>query len=204
MTVELLGFGAKSARYGRLILILLAAAALVVADDDDDRRKRVKELNELSERLNRYATDATQTPERRFLHERITGLLDRSRKEIDNGYRFGRLTSAIDDLLDASIQIENALEDGPSKTDTQERAARELEDTYFDLIRGEHFAKQSGDRSANDYVRVARKLYQHARASYEQELYARARDLGEAAREVVDGLESLAQVEVRVPTPPKL
>lgn len=178
--------------------------ALVAFADDDDREKRVEELNELSERLNRYATDSIQTPERRFLHERITELLVRSRDEINSGYTFGRLTAAIDDLLDASNQIEDAFEDGPGKSDTQERAARELEDTYFDLKRAEHFAKQSGDPFANDYVKAGRELYQQARATYEQEQYAQSRDLAEAAREIVDGLESLAQAAVRVPTPPRL
>lgn len=90
------------------------------------------------------------------------------------------------------------------RTDTQERAARELEDTYFDLNQGEYFAKQVGVRQAGRYVKTGRKLYQRARAAYEQEEFAKARDLGEAAREVVAALESLAQAAVRIPSPPKL
>ena len=201
--MELLTSSQRVRQVARLCLAALTMVALTVADEDD-RKKRVEELNELSERLNRYSTDEVQTPERRFLSERVTELLTRCREEIGNDYRFGRLTAAADDLLDASEQIEDAFAEAPRRSDTRERAARELEDTYFDLIRGEHFAQQSGDRYAKDYVKAARRIYQQARASYEQEQYAQARDLGEAAREIVDGLESLAQAAVRVPTPPKL
>lgn len=182
----------------------LLLGAMAIAQSDERRDRQIKELNESSSRLNRYATNAVSTPEREFIHERVTELLNRARKSVDDRYLFGRLIAAIDDFLDASEQIQDAVEDGPSREDTQERAARELENTYFDLIQGEHFARQSGDPHADEYVRISRRLYQNARAAYEQEEYAKARDLGEAAREVVAGLESLAQAAVRVPTPPRL
>lgn len=187
---------------GILAGLLLTAPAL--AQSDDRRDRQMKDLNEASSRLNRYATNAVSTPEREFLHERITELLDRARKSINDNYLFGRLIAATDDFLDASEQIQDALDDGPSREDTQERAARELEDTYFDLMQGEHFARQSGDDHADEYIGISRRLYQNARAAYEQEAFAKARDFGEAAREVVAGLENLAQAAVRVPTPPRL
>jgi hypothetical protein len=176
-----------------------------MAGEDDARDKRVKKLNELSGLLNRHATDPVKTPEREFLHERIAELVDRARKlSADDGYVFGRLTDAADDFLDASGEIEEAAGDESGEEDTQERAARNLEETYFDLQQGEYFAKQSGDLHADEYVRICRRLYQTARAAYEREQYARSRDLAEAAREVVGGLEGLAQAAVRIPTPPKL
>ena len=186
------------------ILTLLLLVATVFAWADDRRDKQIRQLDELSSRLNRYATGGASSKEREFIHERVVGLLNRARQSVDDRYLFGRLRSAIDDFLDASEQIEDAMEDGPSRDDTQERAARELEDTYFDLMQGEHFARQSRDRQSKDYIRVGRRLYQLARVAYEQEEYAKARDLGEAAREIVSGLENLAQAAVRIPTPPKL
>ena len=186
----------------RLLIGLLAG--LTVFAWAEDREKQVEELNELSSRFNRYTTNPVKTEEREFIHQRVEELLRRARASVDQDYVFGRLTAAIDDFLDASGQIEDALEDGPSREDTQERAARELEDTYFDLMQGEHFARQSGDPHASDYISAGRKLYQSARAAYEQEAYAKARDLAEAAREIVAGLESLAQAAVRIPTPPRL
>jgi hypothetical protein len=71
-------------------------------------------------------------------------------------------------------------------------------------MQGEHFARQSGDPYAKKYIATGRKLYQSARVAYEQKAYAKARDLAEAAREIVAGLEGLAQATVRIPTPPKL
>ena len=187
---------------GVVLGLLLGAAAL--AQSDERRDRQIKELNEASSRLNSYATTAVSTPDREFIHERVTELLNRARKSVDDNYLFGRLIAAMDDFLDASEQIQDAVEDGPSREDTQERAARELENTYFDLMQGEHFARQSGDPHADEYVRISRRLYQNARVAYEGEEYAKARDLAEAAREVVAGLESLAQAAVRVPTPPRL
>jgi len=185
-----------------LALLILCSAAPGLGDDERDRQ--VRRLNELSSRLNRYATSAATSAEREFIHERVQELLIRARESVEDEYYFGRLAEAIDDFLDASEQIEDAIEDGPSREDTQERAARELEDTYFDLMQGEHFARQSGDPHAMEYIANGRRLYQKARLAYEQEEYARARDLAEAAREIVAGLESLAQAAVRVPTPPRL
>ena len=186
------------------LLVLLVALSAGAVYAGDDRDERLETLDDLSSRLNRYSTDDLKTRERDFLHERVTDLLRSARGAIDDEYRFGRLAAAIDDFLDASEQIEDAYEEEPKRSDTRMRAARELEDTYFDLKQGEYFAAQTGERAANDYVKTGRRLYQAARAAYEEQAYARARDLGEAAREVVAGLESLAQAAVRIPTPPKL
>lgn len=184
-----------------LVLLLTFGVPGVAGDDRDDR---IRELNDLSKRLNRYATDGVNTEERTFLHERVVELLARMRTSIDQEYVFGRLAGAVDDLLDASDQIEEAVTGESRSSDTRIRAAHELEDTYFDLKQGEYFARQSGDQYASAYVKVGRRLYQKARAAYEEEQFAAARDLGEAAREVVAGLENLAQAAVRIPTPPKL
>jgi hypothetical protein len=186
------------------LLVAFCLLSVGLAEADDRRDKQVKKLDKLSARLNRYATGSVSTPEREFLHERVTELLNRTRKSTEDDYIFGRLTSAIDNLLDASDEIEEAFEDKPGDEDTQQRAARKLEDTYFDLKQGDHFADQSGDSHAAQYIRTGRRLYQAARAAYEQKQYAKSRHLAEAARELVAGLESLAQAAVRIPTPPKL
>lgn len=187
-----------------ILLIAAAVFGCALAGADDRREKQIKELNQYSSRLNKAATSSATSEEREFLHERVSELLNRARKSTDDRYLFGRLLAAADDFLDASDQIEEAIEGSPRNSDTQERAARELENTYFDLMQGEHFARQSGDPRSKEYIRTGRRLYQSARAAYEKEAYARARDLGEAAREIVAGLESLAQAAVRIPTPPKL
>lgn len=192
-----------SLNWSACVVLGLLLGVTAQAQSEERRDRRIKDLDEASSRLNLYAAGTVST-EREFIHERVAELLNRARKSIDDNYLFGRLTAAADDFLDASEQIQDAAVDGPSREDTQERAARELENTYFDLMQGEHFARQSGDPHADEYIGISRRLYQNARAAYEQEEYAKARDFGEAAREVVAGLESLAQAAVRVPTPPRL
>lgn len=195
----------------RLVLLLLLALVAVplAADDKKSREERLlkeklEDLNDLSARLNRYAMHEIDTPEREFVHERVGELLRRARKE-PPGYVYERLEDAIEDLLDASDDIGDAFTEKPDKDDdTRERAARDLEQTYFDLQQGRYFAKQSGDSSANDYVRVGKRLYQLARNAYEAGEYAKSRDFASAARELVETLESLAHIAVRIPEPPRL
>jgi hypothetical protein len=116
----------------------------------------------------------------------------------------------MDDLLDASDELRGARRprdnddsDGDEDKD-RERTARELEQTYFRVAQGDYFARQSRDAHGNDYVRTAQRLYQQARAAYDAREYRRARHLADAAQEVIEGLENLAQAAVRIPEPPKL
>jgi len=198
--------GVLAALCGLLILPALAA----------DRKKRsaeekkLEELDELTKRLTRLAADAGLAPEQLFLHDRIGELLQRARETPGDSYLFGRLDEAIDDLLDASGGLRAARrprdngDDDDDEDKARERTARELEQTYFRVTQGEYFARQSRDSHGGDYVNTAQRLYQQARAAYDAREYRRARHLADAAREIIGGLENLAQAAVRVPEPPKL
>jgi hypothetical protein len=172
--------------------------------------KKLEELDDLTRRLNRLAADAGLVDEQRFLHDRIGELLQTAREAPGDSYLFGRLDDAIDDLLDASDELrdarrprDNGDDDGDEDKD-RERTARELEQTYFRVTQGDYFARQSRDAHGNDFVRTAQRLYQQARAAYDAREYRRARHLADAAQEVIEGLENLAQAAVRIPEPPKL
>jgi hypothetical protein len=172
--------------------------------------KKLEELDDLTRRLNRLAADAGLVDEQRFLHDRIGELLQAARETPGDSYLFGRLDAAIDDLLDASDELRDARrprnndDDDGDKDKDRERTAHELEQTYFRVTQGEYFARQSRDAHGNDYVRTAQRLYQQARAAYDAREYGRARHLADAAQEVIEGLENLAQAAVRIPEPPKL
>ena len=189
---------------------------LIVPALGADRKKRsaeekkLEELDDLTRRLNRQAADAGLVDEQRFLHDRIGELLQTAREAPGDSYLFGRLDDAIDDLLDASDELRDARrprdnddDDGDEDKD-RERTARELEQTYFRVTQGDYFARQSRDAHGNDFVRTAQRLYQQARAAYDAREYRRARHLADAAQEVIEGLENLAQAAVRIPEPPKL
>lgn len=170
--------------------------------------KKLEELDGLSKRLNRLASDSNLAREQRFLHDRIGELMKRAREVPADSYMFGRLEEAIDDFLDASDELRDARRarngDDDDGDRARERTARELEQTYFRVQQGDYFARQSRDPQGRDYVGTAQRLYQQARAAYDAQQYRRSRHLADAAREVIEGLENLAQAVVRIPEPPKL
>ena len=143
-------------------------------------------------------------------HDRISELLGRAREAPAGSYLFDRLHSAIDDLLDASRELQRIREpdedeEGEDReSDAQRETARDLERTYFRVQQGEYFGEQSGEPDAGDYVRLAQRLYQQGRSAYDKGRYWRARRYADAAREVIDGLEGLAQAAVRIPELPRL
>lgn len=199
----------------RTIVFLLAALLASFATAADRKKKspeqeKLEDLNDLSRRYNKLASDAGLSEEQQFIHERVAELMDRAREAPAKSYIFDRLESAIDDLLDGSEDIRKVREPDEDEAkedrerDAQSRTARWLERAYFRVKQGDYFGEQSGDPQARDYVRVAGRLYQHGRQAYDGGRFWRARRYADAAREVIDGLESLAQAAVPVPEPPKL
>jgi hypothetical protein len=194
-------------------LLLLVGVATNLSAQGNERRSRREEqrkeenLRENVERLSRLTSVPNLVQENRFLHDQASSLLERSRQAPAGSYLLDRLESAIDDLLDASEHIRESAQDRPVRNaDPEEnrRIARDLERTYFRITQGDYFARQSQESNAGEYVLTARRLYQQARASYDAADYRRARLLGQAAHEVISGLESLAQAAVPVPEPPRL
>ena len=193
---------------GILAALLLLAMGAGPPSPADKRKqtaeeKKTEDLTKLSSRL-RKLNGGPHTSEQRFLHERASKLLERAGQAPAGSYLFDRLESAIDDLLDASELIaESATNRTDRDEDAREKTARDLERTYFRLAQGDYFAGQSREPSPQEYIQVARRLYQMARNAYDTTEYWRARRLAEAAREVIGGLEDLAQSVVRIPEPLK-
>ncbi len=189
---------------------LLSSAPLLADEKKSDEQEKVEDLNELTDRLNRLASRPDLSEEQLFLHARVSELLDRARQAPAGSYLFDRLDSAIDDLLDASGRLQRIktpdedVEREDRESEAQRRTARDLERTYFRVQQGEYFGEQSGDPKAGEYVRLAQRLYQQGRSAYDGGTYWRARQLADAAREVIDGLEGLAQAAVRIPELPRL
>jgi hypothetical protein len=140
--------------------------------------------------------------------------LDRSRRAAAGSYLLDRLESAMDDLLDAGEEILESRLDLREQQGNRDRrqnpdearrdTVRQLERGYFRIQQGDYFARQSQESDAQEYVLVARRLYQLARAAYDAADYVGARRLSEASERTIDALESLAQAAVPVPEPPRL
>jgi hypothetical protein len=185
-------------------------AAFSPADDKSDEEEKIEDLNEQTDRFNRLASEPDLSEEQLFLHARASELLDRARQAPAGSYLFDRLDSAIDDLLDASSRLQRIKtpddddeEEEDREPEAQRRTARDLERTYFRVQQGEYFGGQSGDPKAGEYVRLAQRLYQQGRSAYDSGKYWRARQIADAAREVIDSLEGLAQAAVRIPELPR-
>lgn len=193
------------------LLFALSLVAIPVLDAKKGaEEKKIEDLNDLSKRLNKLASKQGETEDQRLLHEWVAELMARARKAPAGSYVFDRLESAIDAFLDASDELESLRfpdddwEDEDRENSAKQRTARELEKAYFRVKQGDYFAKQTGDRGAGDYVRLARRLYQLGRRTYDNGRYWHARRFAGSAREVIEGVEDLAQAAVRVPDLPKL
>jgi hypothetical protein len=199
----------------RAFVLLLAAKLLVPAflpadESRSDEREKTRDLNELTARLGALASDQDLSEDQLFLHARASELLSRAREAPAGSYLFDRLESAIDDLLDASRELQRIRrpdeDEGKEdrESDAQRETARDLETAYLRVRQGDYFGEQSGDAKAGEYVRLAQRLYQQGRSAYDRGRYWRARRFAEAAREVVGGLEGIAQAAVRIPEIPRL
>jgi hypothetical protein len=184
----------------RLTALLLGLLTVPLAAQGDPIRRA-------SERLGHLVARPGGTDETMFLHEQAESLIERWRRAPAGSFQAERLELATDDLLDASehlLAARGLRPGGEADEETRRLMARDLERTYFRLREGAYFAGQAQERNAQQYVVAARRIYQLARAAYDEREYARVRLLSEGAREIISGLERLAQAAFGVPDPPRL
>lgn len=192
-----------------LLLLALIPAAVILAGDRDDRSREAKKqrekIEDLADKLARRLALPAPSPESVFLHARAAELLERVRQSTADGYRFQRLASATDALLEASERIFDSgkKKDGRER-DAQRETALALERYYFRAQQADYFAASARESAGGAYVSHARSLYQQARSAYDAREHNRAKKLGEASALIVRALESLAQAAVRIPEPPRL
>lgn len=188
-------------------LVLLLAGVYVLARERrrSETEKRQEKIQELAKKLARRSAYASQGEEQKFLHGRAAALLERLKSGAPDPYVFERIARAVDDLLEASEEIEESREaERAPRPGEREETARELQRYYFRMQQAEYFAGLSGESDAAAWVKYARALYQQGRGAYDAQQYRRARKLGEAAALVVSALEKLAQARASSQEPPRL
>ncbi len=187
------------------VLALLAGGGLLAEDEEKREKKQREKIYDLAEKLGRRVfAYADSTEEQKWLHDQAGNLLGRVKQARNEEYQFDRLTRATDALLEASERILESREEEDNDEDDKEDAARDLERDYFRVQQVEYFAKQSKEENAQEYVTLARSLYQQARRAFDAAQYDRAESLGDSASYVVRALEYLAQAAVREREPPRL
>lgn len=188
-------------------LAWLVAGTLTLAQERrrSEAEKRQEKIQELARALARRAAYPSPGEEQKFLHGRAAALLERLKVNVPDAYVFGRVSRAVDDLLEASEEIQESREpERAAKPGEREETARELQRNYFRVQQAEYFAALSGESDAAAYVKHARALYQQGRSAFDAQQYRRARKLAEAAALVVGALERLAQARVSSQEPPRL
>ena len=201
-------------------LLLMTASGLAAqggrrSDRSTPEQRKTETIRNISQRLARLsARPELLSQENRSLIQKTSSLLERARQAAAGSYLLDRLESAMDDLLDGSEEILESRLDlrnqlgirdrRQSADEVRRETVRELERSYFRIQQGDYFARQSQESDAQEYVLVARRLYQLARAAYDAADYVGARGLSEASKKAIDALESLAQAAVPIPEPPRL
>lgn len=194
----------------RKLLVCLAVAGLAACIVTGKQRRSELErqqerIRELRKKLARRNSLASPSEEQKFLHARAAALLERLKPPVQDGYAFGRISRAADDLLEASEEIAESREpESRREQGDREEASRDLQRYYFRVQQAEYFAGLSGESDAAEYVKHSRALYQQGRSAYDAGQYRRARKLGEAAALVVSALERLAQARLSAAEPPRL
>jgi hypothetical protein len=194
------------------IIVSLAAitAGLLFGDDESKSRRRAeRRLENLESRVKRIGSPNSADEPSVFLLRETDRLMAKTRSLSRSSYQFDRMLEAMDDLLDAREQLLAAAADGrhdgdSSEDDKRSDTAKRLERAYFRVQQGDYFAGLSADKHAQEYILRSRQLYQKARAAYDRREYRRANKLADAASELVNVLENLAQSAVRKPEPPVL
>jgi hypothetical protein len=192
---------------GALAAAVLSATALAEQRRKESAalRKQRERLEEVSKKLARRLTVPEPSETNKFLHTRATGLIERARDSFADEYRFDRLVRAADALLESSENIfESRKPERDKDDDDREETARNLERSYFRVQQAEYFAAIAKEKDVGEYVRLCRMLYQQARSAYDAQEYHKARQLADAAADLVSGLERLAQAAVRIADPPRL
>jgi hypothetical protein len=157
-------------------------------------------LEETGKRLERAKGVSQPGPEIELLNARASELLDKAKQSRDNPFRFGRFLNASNALLKAAEDLFWIRKlDHTAQEQDYWGSAFMLQGCYFRVRQADYFAEMSGDKNSEQYVTLARSLYQQARSAYDAREYQRAWLLGDASSVIVFALESIAQASVRIP-----
>lgn len=188
-------------------LAILFTGVLLSGHEKKDGKRAEERLLKLEARAKKIPAPAKAAEPARFLQSETGRLMAHSRALSASSYEFDRMLEAMDDLLDAREDLQAATQDKPpanEKEKGRDSTARNLERAYFRVQQADYFAKLSAGKGSPEYVSLARKFYQRARAAYDAREYWRANRLASASSELVNVLENLAQAAVRKREPPVL
>jgi hypothetical protein len=160
-------------------------------------------LKETGKKLDVVKDISKPGPDIEFLYSRASDLLKRSSQERDNFFRCERLVTATNALLDAAYGIYSSRKADRTAQDFWS-VGKSLPGLHFRVQQAGYFASISGDKNSEQYVTLARSVYQQARSAYDAHEYQKAKYLADASWGIVTALESIAQAAIPAPTHPNL
>jgi hypothetical protein len=142
-------------------------------------------------------------PDIEFLYSKASELLKRSNQERDNFFHCERLVNATNALLDAAYSIFSSRKADRTPQDFW-GVSKALPGLHFRVQQAGFFASRSGEKNSEQYVTLAKSIYQQARSAYDAREYQKAKYLADASWEIVTALESIAQASIPPPKPPNM
>lgn len=157
-------------------------------------------LEVAAKRLEKTKALNPQSSEMETLHARAADLLEQARQAREDQFRSGRFLAAANALMDAIDRIHwmRKVDNTPQDQDFW-GAGFVLQGCYFRVRQADYFASQNGKKNAEQYITLARSLYQQGRSAYDAKEYQRARLMGEASSFIVFALECIAQAAMPNP-----
>lgn len=125
------------------------------------------------------------------LFKQASDVFKRSNQERGNFFRCARLINATNALLDAAYGIYSSRKADRTPQDFW-GVGMVLPAFYFRIQQAGFFASKSGEKNSEQYVMLARSIYQQARSAYEAHEYQKAKYLADASMSIVAALESIS------------
>jgi hypothetical protein len=143
-------------------------------------------------------------PDIEFLHAKAADLLKRSKQAHDNFLKCERLLNASNALLDAAYGIFSSRKADRTPQDFWGVGVI-LPGLYFRVQQqADTLASWSGEKNPEQYVTLARTLYQQTRSAYDAHEYQKAKYLADASGSIVIALESIVHAANPLPTNPNI
>ena len=140
-------------------------------------------------------------PDIDLLQSKAADLLKQANQAKNNFMRCGSLATAANSMLDAAYSIFYARKSDDSSADFW-GVGRILQGFLFRVQQADVFAQMNTDKNSDQYVTLARSLYQQARSAYDAREYLKAKYLVDASSNIVTALESIVYSQASIPPPP--
>jgi hypothetical protein len=152
-------------------------------------------LDWTAKRLEQMKSSNQTGSEIKWLQSKTSDLLERSKSAKENPFRFDRLINAANALLNTGDSISQArkMDKIPQEKDFWGFVGMAIQGCYFRVQQADSFAKFSGEKNSEQYVTLARTLYQQSRGAYDARDYLKAKLLADASGSIVFALESITQ-----------